>query len=243
MLFIQNLTTVDLILIAIIGAFALYNFYITNSLQKLLPYSSRQASKIKVLSVVAGENIDTSSIEKALYTTDIDYNLLDYASVSRESFLAELEKEVTIAEISSHGLNGQFRLGNETLPATWLASVLSQYKELECVLLLYCNSYQDVELIASTKAFTVGLIGEVEDTSCITFARHFYFFLNKQFHYKEAFERARLHLPINDFPKFIFQDGRQWDKPTTTYLISTKSLSIVLSILQTIQRLTKMLMQ
>ena len=191
MLFIQNLTTVDLILIAIIGAFALYNFYITNSLQKLLPYSSRQASKIKVLSVVAGENIDTSSIEKALYTTDIDYNLLDYASVSRESFLAELEKEVTIAEISSHGLNGSFRLGNETLPTTWLASVIANYKTLECVLLLYCNSYQDIDLIAAKEVFTVGLVGEVTDSSCVLFGRQFYYYLNKRFSYKEAFERAR----------------------------------------------------
>src|SRR5574343_220905 len=112
MLFIQNLTTVDYILIAIIGAFALYNFYITNRLQKLLPYSSHQTSKIKVLSVVAGENIDTSSIEKALYTTDIDYNLLPYSEVSQESLLAELDKNVTVFELSSHGLNGAFRLGN-----------------------------------------------------------------------------------------------------------------------------------
>jgi hypothetical protein len=207
MLFFQNLTTVDYILIAIIGAFALYNFYITNHLQKLLPYSSHQASKIKVLSVVAGENIDTSSIEKALYTTDIDYNLLDYASVSRESFLAELEKEVTVAEISSHGLNGQFRLGNEILPATWLASVLENYKTLECVLLLYCNSYQDVDLIATTKVFTVGLVGEVTDTSCVLFSRQFYYYLNKRFSYKEAFERARLILPIHDFPRFVFKEG------------------------------------
>ncbi|RTK96561.1 MAG: hypothetical protein EKK64_03770 [Neisseriaceae bacterium] len=224
MLFIQNLTTVDLFLIAIIGAFAAYNFYLTQHLQKLLPYSSRQASKIKVLSVVAGENIDTSSIEKALYTTDIDYNLLPYTEVSQESLLAELDKDVTVFELSSHGLNGSFRLGNATIPATWLASVLSQYNTLECVLLLYCNSYQDVELIASTKAFTIGLVGEVEDTSCITFARHFYFFLNKQFQYKEAFERARLHLPINDFSKFIFKDGRvdSWNQRKLNYtLINT----------------------
>jgi hypothetical protein len=193
-------------------------------LQRLLPYSSRQASKIKVLSVVAGENIDTSSIEKALYTTDIDYNLLPYTEVSQESLLAELDKDVTVFELSSHGLNGSFRLGNATIPATWLASVLSQYNTLECVLLLYCNSYQDVEMIASTKAFTIGLVGEVEDTSCITFARHFYFFLNKQFQYKEAFERARLHLPINDFSKFIFKDGRvdSWNQRKLNYtLINT----------------------
>jgi hypothetical protein len=99
-------------------------------------------------------------------------------------------------------------LGNAILPATWLASTLTQYNSLECVLLLYCNSYTDQEIIAGSRLFVISLVGDVEDKSCITFARHFYFFLNKQFDYKEAFERARLHLPVSDYAKFIFRDKR-----------------------------------
>ena len=130
-------------------------------------------------------------------------------SVSQESLLAELDKNVTVFELSSHGLNGSFRLGNTTIPATWLASVLSQYNSLECCLLLYCNSYIDQELIAHSKLFVISLVGEVKDTTCILFARRFYYFLNKQFDYKEAFEHARLHLPVDEYAKFLFCDGRQ----------------------------------
>lgn len=203
-----NLTTLDIVLIAIIVAFVVYLHHKVLTLQKLLPYKS-SSKKTKILSVVAGENVDTTSIEKALYATDITYNLLSYESVSQESLLAELEKDVTVFELSSHGLNGSFRLGNTTIPATWLASVLSQYKSLECCLLLYCNSYIDQELIAHSKLFVISLVGEVKDTTCILFARQFYYFLNKQFDYKEAFEHARLHLPVEDYAKILFCDGRQ----------------------------------
>lgn len=203
-----NLTTLDIVLIAIIVAFVVYLHHKVLTLQKLLPYKS-SSKKTKILSVIAGENIDTTSIEKALYATDITYNLLSYESVSQDSLLAELEKDVTVFELSSHGLNGSFRLGNTTIPATWLASVLSQYPSLECCLLLYCNSYIDQELIAHSKLFVISLVGEVKDTTCILFARHFYYFLNKQFDYKEAFEHARLHLPVEDYAKILFCDGRQ----------------------------------
>ena len=203
-----NLTLFDYLLFALIVAALLYLYDKHRKLEQLLPYKS-SSKKTKILSVVAGENVDTTSIEKALYATDITYNLLSYDSVSQESLLAELEKDVTVFELSSHGLNGSFRLGNTTIPATWLASVLSQYKSLECCLLLYCNSYIDQELIAHSKLFVISLVGEVKDTTCILFARQFYYFLNRQFDYKEAFERARLHLPVEDYAKILFCDGRQ----------------------------------
>lgn len=204
----HNLTTLDLVLIAIIVAFVAYLYQQLISLQKLLPYKTSKR-KTKILSVVAGENLDMTEIEKSLYSTDITYNLLPYTSVSQDSLLAELDKQVTVFELSSHGLNGSFRLGNTTIPATWLASVLNQYKSLECCLLLYCNSYIDQELIADSRLFVVSLVGEVKDTTCIIFARQFYYFLNKQFDYKEAFEHARLHLPVDEYAKFLFCDGRQ----------------------------------
>ena len=203
-----NLTLFDYLLFALIVAALLYLYDKHRKLEQLIPYKTIN-KKTKILSVVAGENVDTTSIEKALYATDITYNLLSYDSVSQESLLAELEKDVTVFELSSHGLNGSFRLGNTTIPATWLASVLSQYKSLECCLLLYCNSYIDQELIAHSKLFVISLVGEVKDTTCIIFARHFYYFLNKQFDYKEAFEHARLHLPVEDYAKILFCDGRQ----------------------------------
>lgn len=87
----HNLTTLDLVLIAVIVAFVVYLYHKVLTLQKLLPYKS-SSKKTKILSVIAGENIDTTSIEKALYATDITYNLLSYESVSQESLLAELEK-------------------------------------------------------------------------------------------------------------------------------------------------------
>lgn len=203
----HNLTTLDLILISLLVVCVIYLYDRQTRIRKLLPYKSKLKS-VKILSVVAGENLDMTEIEKSLYSTDITYNLLSYQSVSQDSLLTELEKDVTVFELSSHGLNGSFRLGNSTLPATWLASVLSQYKSLECVLLLYCNSYLDLDIIAASKAFTIGLVGDVKDTSCVTFARHFYYFLNRQFDYKEAFERARLHLSPEDFPRFLYTDGR-----------------------------------
>lgn len=203
-----NLTLFDYLLFALMVAALLYLYDKQRKQEQLLPYRQSR-KKTKILSVVAGENVDTTSIEKALYATDITYNLLSYESVSQESLLAELDKNVTVFELSSHGLNGSFRLGNTTIPATWLASVLSQYNSLECCLLLYCNSYIDQELIAHSKLFVVSLVGEVKDTTCILFARQFYYFLNKQFDYKEAFERARLHLPVDEYAKFLFCDGRQ----------------------------------
>lgn len=203
-----NLTLFDYLLFALIVAALLYLYDKQRKQEQLLPYRQSR-KKTKILSVVAGENVDTTSIEKALYATDITYNLLSYESVSQESLLAELDKNVTVFELSSHGLNGSFRLGNTTIPATWLASVLSQYNSLECCLLLYCNSYIDQELIAHSKLFVISLVGEVKDTTCILFARRFYYFLNKQFDYKEAFEHARLHLPVDEYAKFLFCDGRQ----------------------------------
>lgn len=175
-------------------------------LRKVLPLEERKKA-VKVLSVVAGHDLDTTEIEKALYTTDINYNLLSFESVNQESLLRELEKEVTVFELSSHGLNGHFRLGNATIPITWLASALKQCKDLECVLLLYCNSYLDLGTLSKTGRFVVGLVGDVSDTSCITFARHFYYYLSRKYNYQEAFEASRLHLPVADFGNFI-SDGK-----------------------------------
>ena len=206
MYFPHNLTTLDLVLILLLIVCVVYLYDQQVRLRKQLPFTHKPKD-IKILSVVAGEMLDTTEIEKALYTTDINYNLLHLNSVSKESFLAEIEKDVTLVEISTHGLNGAFRLGNDVLPATWLGQVLDQYPKLDCALLLYCNSYLDLELLAHGR-FVIGTVGQISDNACITFARHFYFFLNKQYDYKDAFERARLHLDLNDFSNIRFMDGR-----------------------------------
>jgi hypothetical protein len=177
-------------------------------LRQLLPIDTKTSKELKILSVVAGENLDTREIEKSLYTTGIQYNLLSYSSVSQESLLAELDKNVTVFELSSHGLNGKFRLGNLVIPVSWLRQVLSRCHTLECVLLLYCNSFQDIEQIASIGKHTIGLVGDVPDSSCIIFARQFYYYLSKNYSYREAFDVARLSLPVEDFAEFLFSDGR-----------------------------------
>ena len=202
-----TLTSLDYIFIFLLIVSVVYLYDRQTRLRKLLPYNSK-VKPVKILSVVAGNNLDMTEIEKSLYSTDITYNLLSYTSVNQDSLLAELEKDVTVFELSSHGLNGSFRLGNASIPATWLASALSQYKSLECVLLLYCNSYIDQTIIAASKAFVVSLVGDVQDSSCITFARNFYYFLNKNFDYKQAYGRAKLHLPVEDYAKFVYLDGR-----------------------------------
>lgn len=203
-----NLTTLDIVLIAIIVAFVVYLHHKVLTLQKLLPYKT-SSKKTKILSVVAGENLDMTEIEKSLYSTDITYNLLPYSSVSQDSVLAELNKGFTVFELSSHGLNGKFALGNTVLPITWLSEALKECKDLQVVLLLYCKSAQDIALLADLGLFVIGLTDEVKDTDCITFARQFYFYLNKQFDYKEAFEHSKLHLLPEVYPKFILNDGRQ----------------------------------
>jgi len=206
-----NVTLFDYLLFAPIVACIVYLYAQQIRLRKLLPYKP-SSKNTKILSVVAGENVDTTSIEKALYATDITYNLLSYESVSQESFLSELAKDVTIAEISSHGLNGSFRFGNTTLPISWLAQVLQHYPKVECILLLYCKSYLDISAITATGKHTVGLVDEVTDSSCVIFSRQFYYYLNKSYDYKEAFEVARLSLPVSDFPKFIFSEGEKLEK-------------------------------
>lgn len=206
-----NLTTLDIVLIAIIVAFVVYLHHKVLTLQKLLPYKS-SSKKTKILSVVAGENLDMTEIEKSLYSTDITYNLLPYSSVSQDSFLSELSKDITVLDISSHGLNGAFRLGNITIPINWLAQALLVNNTVECVLLLYCKSYLDISAISTLGKCVVGLVDEVTDSSCVIFSRQFYFYLNKHYTYKEAFEVARLSLPVSDFPKFIFSEGEKLEK-------------------------------
>lgn len=205
--FMFYLSTLDYILIFLLIVSVVYLHDQQNRLRKLLPFNSK-LKPVKILSVVAGNNLDMTEIEKSLYSTDITYNLLPYTSVNQDSLLAELDKDVTVFELSSHGLNGSFRLGNASIPTSWLANALSQYKSLQCVLLLYCNSYIDQQLMLVSKAFVISLVGDVKDTSCITFARNFYYFLNKKFDYKEAFDRAKLHLPVEDYAKFVYLDGR-----------------------------------
>lgn len=240
--FEHNLTTLDFILIALIGLLVVYVYRKVRSLERLLPYNRRK-KPTKILSVVAGENIDTSSIEQALYSTDISYNLLPYSSVSQDSFLSELQKGFTVCEISSHGLNGQFRLGNTTLPISWLSIALRDCKDLEAILLLYCKSAQDLAEISKLGLFTIGLVDEVKDADCIVFARQFYYYLNKQFDYSEAFEHAKLHLQPDVYPKFICNDGRQlrqWQY-TKPYQKITKDLLIVTFTASTIAKLIKTL--
>lgn len=169
-------------------------------LREVLPQSTKR--DYIVLSVVAGENLDLKEIEKALYSTNIKYNLLNYDVVNQDSILREIEKGVTIFELSSHGLNGKFRLGNQTLPISWLSEVIHNAKTVECILLLYCNSYSD--LTAFDNLCSIGLVGDVSDKTCILFTRNFYYYLNKSYPFKEAFEAARLHLPVEDFSKFIY---------------------------------------
>lgn len=202
----MTLTPLDLLLILLVIAFTFWLYERQEKLRKLLPFTYKTKA-IKVLSVVAGEMLDTTEIEKALYTSDINYNLLHLNSVNKDSFLAEIEKDVTLVELSTHGLNGAFRLGNDVLPVTWLGQVLDQYPKIDCVLLLYCNSYLDLEVLAHNR-FVIGTVGQIRDAACITFARHFYFFLSKQYDFKDAFERARLHLDLKDFSNIRFMDGR-----------------------------------
>jgi len=205
-----EITYVNFFLIFLILVFLVYINNEQVRLRKLLPFdNSRQSLKrMKILSVVAGHDLDMQEIEKSLYSTDISYNLLSYQAVSQQSLLAELEKDVTVFELSSHGLNGAFRLGNASIPISWLSTALKQTKGLDCALLLYCNSYIDQEVIAASKIFVISMIGDVKDTTCVVFSRNFYFYLNKKFTYTEAFERSRLQLPVEDFPKFIYKDGK-----------------------------------
>lgn len=240
----HNLTAVDLFLIALIVAFLIYVYHKVTHLERLLPYNKRK-NKTKILSVVAGDDLDTSSIEKSLYSTDIEYNLLPYSSVSQDSVLAELNKGVTVFELSSHGLNGKFALGNTTLPISWLAIALRDCSNLEAVLLLYCKSAQDIADISKLGLFTIGLTDEVADTDCIIFARQFYYYLNKSFDYYEAFERAKLHLPVDIYPKFICSDGRQkltWHS-MNSYQRITNDLLTPTFIVSIIEKLTKMLIR
>lgn len=204
----HNLTTLDLILFGITAIFVTFLYQKLRQLQRLLPFKPHSKPS-KILSVVAGENLDMTQIEQSLYTTDLTYNLLPYSSVSQDSVLAELNKGFNVFELSSHGLNGRFALGNTTLPITWLAEALKEYPLLDVVLLLYCKSAQDIAIIAQLGKFVIGLTDEVKDTDCITFARNYYFYLNKQYDYREAFERAKLHLPVDVYPKFICNDGRK----------------------------------
>lgn len=205
-----SLTVMDYLLIAFIVALVVYIHHELKELKKIqgLHFVTFPKKPLKILSVVAGHDLNMEEIEKSLYSTDISYNLLPFQAVNQDSLLAELEKDVTVFELSSHGLNGSFRLGNASIPISWLKTALLQCHDLEAVLLLYCNSYIDLEMISGSAFFAVGLVGDVTDASCVTFARHFYFFLDRHYDYKEAFERARLHLPVEDFPKFIFKDGR-----------------------------------
>lgn len=206
-----NLTLFDYLLFTLIVACIVYLYDQQIRLRKLLPYKS-SSKKTKILSVVAGENLDMTEIEKSLYSTDITYNLLPYSSVSQDSFLSELSKDITVLDISSHGLNGAFRLGNTTIPINWLAQALLVNNTVECVLLLYCKSYLDISAISTLGKCVVGLVDEVTDSSCVVFSRQFYFYLNKHYTYKEAFEVARLSLPVADFPKFIFSEGEKIEK-------------------------------
>ena len=212
----HNLTTLDLLLFGITAIFVTFIYQKLRQLQRLLPFNPHKKPS-KILSVVAGENIDMTQIEQSLYTTDLTYNLLPYSSVSQDSVLSELNKGFNVFELSSHGLNGKFALGNTTLPITWLAEALKEYPLLDVVLLLYCKSAQDIAIIAQLGKFVIGLTDEVKDTDCITFARQFYYYLNKQYDYKEAFDHAKLHLPVDVYPKFIFNDGRLTKWPILTY--------------------------
>lgn len=206
----------DLLLFGITAIFVTFIYQKLRQLQRLLPFNPHKKPS-KILSVVAGENIDMTQIEQSLYTTDLTYNLLPYSSVSQDSVLSELNKGFNVFELSSHGLNGKFALGNTTLPVSWLVDVLKEYPKLDVVLLLYCKSAQDIASIAATGKFVIGLTDEVKDTDCITFARQFYYYLNKQYDYKEAFDRAKLHLPVDVYPKFIFNDGRTFSWHTKHY--------------------------
>ena len=177
-----------------------------NKLRRLLPFKKTSTKKpVKILSVVAGQDLDMTEIEKSLYSTDLQYNLLDYKNVTQESILSELAKNVTIFELSSHGLNGSFRIGNDTLPISWLKAALNTSPDLECVLLLYCNSYQDLSQVATNTTFKVGLVGDVSDHSCIMFAKYFYYYVGRKYTYDKAYEAARLFLPVKEFGNFIYQ--------------------------------------
>lgn len=192
-----------LFILLLLGCLYLYTEQL--ALRKLLPYTADSIKRhIKILSVVAGEDLDMSEIEKSLYSTELNYNLLNYKSVTQEAILSELEKNVTIFELSSHGLNGAFRIGNATLPVSWLSSALKTSATLDCILLLYCNSYQDLDIVSSSdKTFKVGLVGDVTDTTCILFARYFYYFVGKKYSYENAFKAARLFLPVTEYYRII----------------------------------------
>lgn len=203
------MSSTDGLLLFIIAALSIAIYLIYKEqvdLRKLLPYTTdkkRRDKQTKILSVVAGEDLDMSEIEKSLYTTNLNYNLLSFKSVTQQSILNELEKQVTIFELSSHGLNGSFRIGNATLPVSWLSAALKNCVDLECVLLLYCNSYLDLDSITPDNLFRVGLIGDVSDTTCILFARYFYYFVSKKYSYHRAFEQARLFLSPTEYARII----------------------------------------
>ena len=200
-LVIIELAITNLIVLGVL----IYLYRKQRELRSILP-QEETSKAVKILSVIAGPDLDKVEIEKTLYSTDINYTLLTYDSVSKDSLLAELSKRVTIFELSSHGLNGEFRLGNSTIPIEWLSRALKGCKDLQCILLLYCNSYLDLPTLKDEGRYIIGLIGDVADKSCITFARHFYYYLDRKYGYAEAFEASRLHLPVEDFGKFIL-DG------------------------------------
>lgn len=213
---VLNLSLMDYIILTLlyilVGSTIAVIFHILREqklLRNILPYEIKKQD-LKILAIVAGDNIKTSELEKGISFSGIQYNLIGFHSVTKELIVNELDKGYNIAEISSHGLNGKFALGlNDIAPISWLSNVIKRRTELQAVLLLYCNSYMDIDTIASSGVFCVGLYGEVPDTSAIIFSRQFYYYLSRQHTFEDAFDRARLTLPIADFSEICFKDGRK----------------------------------
>lgn len=174
--------------------------------------------KIKILVVFASpkgsdplrlgeeDRIIRECIERSKHRDILHYSIRHAVRV-KDVQRALLEDEYQIVQFSGHAtpsgnLAFEDEVGNlKPVPQQALASLLSNFKSIECVILNACYSVDQGQLISIGVPFTIAMNGPISDDAAQLFTRGFYDAIGAGKDYRLAYEMGCNSIAMEGYPE------------------------------------------
>lgn len=166
---------------------------------------SHKETRIVVLGVWSGDDLDTLSERDAVYDAGFEYYGLFGPAATQANILRQLRTgKYSILEIGAHGDADALLINKQKLGAGWWRRALRDRK-IRVAVVLACFSDSSVAdaIKAAGVQHVIAVSGEIEDTAAVEFAHQFYELFAGGLEIEQAFDEARLALDQRQSEKLV----------------------------------------
>ena len=166
-----------------------------------------RGTKVTVLGIWAGSNLNVSAERDAVYNAGYEYRALFGVDVTRANILRELRTDsIGIIEIGAHGSPDAIIANDLQLNAGWWQRVLKGHNVRVAVLLACFSDSSIADAIKRAGVqHVIAATGEIEDGAAVEFAQQFYQLYAAGLDIARAFDEAKLALDYRQAEKLVLR--------------------------------------